>query len=80
MTQQVLQMTDVLDIYDFFAGVRTPTADQMIASNVTYATNGDSTIGMDDVLTAYDMFIGKTDAYVILKILLLLLQPIIQVI
>ena len=67
LTQQVLQMTDILDMYDFFAGLKTPTADQMIASNVTYATGGDSSIGMDDVLTAYDMFIGKTDAYVILR-------------
>ena len=67
ITQQVLQMTDILDMYDFFAGLKTPTADQMIASNVTYATSGDSSIGMDDVLTAYDMFIGKIDSYVILR-------------
>ena len=62
-------MTDVLDIYDFFVGARTPTADQIVASNVTWATAGDTVLGMDDVLTAYDMFVGKdgADAYVILR-------------
>ena len=69
ITQQALEMTDVLDIYDFFVGARTPTADQVVASNVTWATAGDTVLGMDDVLTAYDMFVGKdgADAYVILR-------------
>ena len=59
---------DVLDIYDFFVGLEQSTADQVVASNVTWATAGDTVSGMDDVLTAYDMFVGKDgDAYVILE-------------